>query len=140
MKTIKSTSAFILWLCFSLIKIYGQSYCIPSSTYGPQYGTYIDGVVLNEISNKVADLFTKRKRVKVLLKSLNKEITSLSKKKSKAIRRELKNINQEGIDKIKEINHKVKILKKELKEFKANEFAESWKTWSLYQPKTNKNS
>ena len=38
--------------------------------------------VLDEISNKVADLFTKRKQVKLLLNSLSKEITSLSKKKN----------------------------------------------------------
>jgi chromosome segregation ATPase len=80
--------------------------------------------ILNEISNKVADLFTKRKQVKLLLNSISKEITSLSKKKTKALRRELKNIDQEGIDKIKEINRKVKILKNKFKIFKANALKE----------------
>lgn len=84
---------------------------------------------VDKIDAKAKKFIKIRKDEKEALKSLNKEITSLSKRKVKGLKEKLKLINREKKNRIEKYHEQIKTLKKKLKALEAKKFAERWKKW-----------
>lgn len=84
---------------------------------------------IDKIDVKTKQFMKIRKDGKKALKILNKEITSLSKRKVKELKEKLKLLKREKTHKVENVRKQIKILHNKLKVLEARKFAERWKKW-----------